>query len=148
MIMNKNRFEGDPKIIVTQDGWDLQYKGGQPVMDQGIENIVTISLLTKEGWIGNIFLTEKQKIGSRVRELAAGTITISKLNDIRQAAEKTLDVDVFGNVISTVTNPVSSYVKLNILIQPKGSDIQELTLQKNGQNWINQAGDPAYRRIT
>ncbi|HUX59717.1 MAG TPA: hypothetical protein VMV32_00280 [Ignavibacteriaceae bacterium] len=146
--MNKNRFEGDPKIIVTQDGWDLQYKGGQPVMDQGIENIVTISLLTKEGWIGNIFLTEKQKIGSRVRELAAGTITISKLNDIRQAAEKTLDVDVFGNVISTVTNPVSSYVKLNILIQPKGSDIQELTLQKNGQNWINQAGDPAYRRIT
>ena len=146
--MNKNRFEGDPKIIVTEDGWTLYYKGGQPVMDQGLENIVTISLLTKEGWIGNIFLTEKQKISSRLRKLASGPITISKLNDIRQESEKNLDVDVFGNVISTVINPVSSYVKLNILIQPKGSDIQELTLQKNGQNWINQAGDPAYRRIT
>ena len=146
--MNKNRFEGDPKIIVDQDGWDMQFKGGQPVMDRGLENVVTLSLLTKEGWVGNYFLTEKQKIKSKVRKLAAGAITISKLNDIRQEAEKDLDVDVFGNVIAEVRNPVSSYVNLDILIQPPGSDIQKLTLQKNGQNWINQAGDPAYGRIT
>ena len=44
--MNKNRFEGDPKIIVDPDGWTLQYKGGQPVMYQVFENVVTIQILT------------------------------------------------------------------------------------------------------
>ena len=146
--MNKNRFEGDPKIIVGPDGWTLQYKGGQPVMDQGFENVVTIQILTKEDWIGNIFLTEKQKIGSDVRRLSSGAITISKLNDIRQAAEKALDIDAFGDVTSEVTNPVSSNVNLDTLIKPPGSDIQKITLQRNGQTWINQAWNPAYRRIT
>lgn len=145
--MNKNRFEGDPKIIVTPDGWTVQYIGGQPVMDQGLENVATISLLTKEGWVGNIFLTEKQKIGSSVRRISAGSINILKLNDIRQAAEKSLDIDVFGNVEAEVLNPVSSYIKLNILIQPPGRDIEKLTLERNGQNWINQALNPAYRRL-
>ncbi len=145
--MNKNRFEGDPKIIVTPDGWTVQYIGGQPVMDQGLENVATISLLTKENWVGNIFLTEKQKIGSSVRRISAGAITLLKLNDIRQAAEKALDIAVFGNVEAEVLNPVSSYIKLNILIQPPGRDIEKLTLERNGQNWINQALNPAYRRL-
>ncbi len=145
--MNKNRFEGDPKIIVTPDGWTVQYIGGQPVMDQGLENVATISLLTKENWVGNIFLTEKQKIGSSVRRISAGSINILKLNDIRQAAEKALDIAVFGNVEAEVLNPVSSYIKLNILIQPPGRDIEKLTLERNGQNWINQALNPAYRRL-
>ncbi len=147
--MNKNRFEGDPKIIVGPDGWEIQYKGGQPVMDQGLENVVTIQILTKENWIGNIFLNEKQKIGSNVRELSSGAITISKLNDIRQAAEKALDnIDAFGSVTPEVTNPVSNYIKLDTIIFPPGRDIEKITLQRNGQNWINQASNPAYRRIS
>ena len=145
--MIKNRFEGDPKIIVTPDGWTLQYTGGQPLMDQGLENVATISLLTKEGWVGNIFLTQKQKIGSAVRRLSSGSITVSTLNDIRQEAEKSLDTAVFGNVEADVLNPVSSNIKLNVLIQPPGSDIQKLTLERNGQNWINQALNPAYRSV-
>ena len=145
--MNKNRFEGDPKIIVGPDGWTIQYIGGQPVMDQGLENVATISLLTKENWVGNNFLTEKQKISSSLRRISAGSINILKLNDIRQAAEKSLDIDVFGNVEAEVLNPVSSYIKLNILIQPPGRDIEKLTLERNGQNWINQALNPAYRRL-
>ncbi len=145
--MNKNRFEGDPKIIVGPDGWTVQYIGGQPIMDQGLENVATISLLTKENWVGNIFLTEKQKIGSSVRRISAGSINILKLNDIRQAAEKSLDIAVFGNVEAEVLNPVSSNIKLNILTQPPGRDIGKLTLERNGQNWINQALNPAYRRL-
>lgn len=145
--MNKNRFEGDPKLIVNNEGWDLQYTGGQPLMDQGLENVVTIQILTKEDWIGNIFLTEKQKVGSDVRELSSGAITISKLNDIRQALEKALDIDAFGDVEALVTNPVSSYVKLNILIKPPGRDINQIIIEKNGQNWINQALNPAHRGV-
>ena len=68
--------------------WTIQYIGGQTIMDQGLENVATISLLTKENWIGNIFLTEKQKIGSSVRRISEGAITLLKLNDIRQAAEQ------------------------------------------------------------
>ena len=143
-----NRYEGDPKIIITENGWTLQYKGGQPVMDQGLENLANIALLTKPGWCGNIFLPQDSKIGSDLRDTAAGAITISKLNDIRQSAEKALKSKSFGSVTATVTNPNANYVKIVSLINPPGRDSQQIIIQQNGQNWINQADNPAYRMVT
>jgi len=146
--MNKNRFEGDPKIIIDADGWDFDYRGGQPIMDHGLENVATLSLLVKPGWVGNIFLTEEQKIGSTFRDTAEGTITITKINDIRQIAEKDLKKNkVFGDVKTTVRNPESNKIEVENLITPKGKDLQKLLFTRNGQNWINQANNPAYRRV-
>ena len=39
-------FSGDPKIILTPYGANLDYEGGQPVMDQGMENQALLSLFT------------------------------------------------------------------------------------------------------
>ena len=49
-------FDGDPKLILTQNGATLQYLGGQPVLDRGVENQATIALFTAPGWCGNKFL--------------------------------------------------------------------------------------------
>lgn len=141
-----NIYEGDPKIIVTQNGITLRYIGGQPVMDQGLENQVVIQLITEENWTGNIFLPQRRRIGSAVRRIARGAITLMKLNDIRQAVIAALRSNAFGNIEAVVTNPESNYVKVVITIQPPGESSQEIILLKNGQNWINQASNPAYIR--
>lgn len=142
-----SRFEGDPKITIGPDGWTLTFKGGQPEMDQGLENMATIALMTKEGWVGNIFLEPDEQIGSDLRKIASGSITINSLNDIRQSAEKALKNPAFGKITPTVRNPISQNIFLETLIQPPGRDVEKLILTKNGQNWINQAIDPAFRRV-
>lgn len=142
-----NSYEGDPRLVLTNNGVTLTIKGGQPVMDQGFENQAQIGLLSGKGWAGNIFLTPDQQIGSDFVEIAKGSITLAKLNDIKQAAEKDLASPAFGNVVSTVKNPESNFLRITSVISPPGKDQQELILLRNGTNWINQAINPAYRRL-
>jgi len=144
--MGDERYQGDPRIFLDENGSYFSYKGGQPVMDRGFENQVNIQLLTKPGWCGNVFLPPGKKIGSTFLDTAQGAITINKLNDIRQAAENALRNQAFGKVKSTVTNPESSFLNIENVIEPPGQDIQKLILSKNWGNWIAQANDPAYRR--
>ena len=69
-------YQGDPKIILTENGATLKFVGGQPVMDRGLENFALISLLTKTGWAGNFFIrAEADKIGSDFEEAALNTRT-------------------------------------------------------------------------
>ena len=144
--LSNNRYQGDPKLFLDEDGVYLRYKGGQPVMGQGFENKVNIQLLVKSGWCGNVFLSSEKQIGSNFLDTAQGSITIDKLNDIRQAAEVALKNQAFGNITVTVTNPESSFINVEIIIEPPGKDIQKLVLQKNWGNWIAQIFDPAHRR--
>ena len=44
-----DNFQGEPKIFVDKNGAFTKYKGGQPIMDAGLENTVLISLGTKPG---------------------------------------------------------------------------------------------------
>lgn len=135
-----NRFQGDPKLILTDDGVTINFVAGNPVMDQGVENLALISLLTLPGWWGNdIFQNPDEQIGSDFEEIAKGPITLSKLNDIKQSAESALANPAFGNIETTVINPVSDQVHVINRIEPPGQDAQELLLTRNGQNWINQA---------
>lgn len=144
--MSNKRYQGDPRIFLGENGSYFSYKGGQPVMDRGFENQVNIQLLTRSGWVGNVFLPPEKQIGSIFLDTARGSITVDKLNDIRQAAENALKNQAFGKVTSTVTNPKSSFLNVENIIEPPGQDIQKLILQKNWGNWIAQAEDPAYRR--
>jgi phage gp46-like protein len=141
-------FSGDPKLILDNDGVYISFIGGQPIMDQGLENQALISLFTGHGWWGNSLIdNEDQKIGSDFESTAKGSITLEKLRDIEQAAEKALDSDIFGDIEAVVTNPVSTKIDMNTIIKSPGKDPDQLLLTKNGQNWINQAVDPAYRKI-
>ena len=144
-----DRFQGDPKLILTDDGVDIKYSGGNPIMDAGLENLAQISLLTAPGWWGNSLLdNDDQKLGSNFEEVANGILNLQKLNDTEQAAEAALDNPAFGKVTPIVTNPADSTLQAKILIEPPGQDIETIILTRNGINWQNQAIDPAYRRIT
>ena len=141
-------FQGDPKLTLTVNGSDIPFKGGQPVMDKGLENLALISLFTRPGWCGNVlFKNEDEQIGSTFLQSTEGPITRSKLVDIEQAARLALDNAAFGRVDIEVNNPQGHRINVIITIHPPGDDIKTLTLTKNGPNWLAQSADPAYKRV-
>ena len=140
-------FSGDPRIFLSENGSRLIFKGGQPVMDRGLENLALISLFTSRGWVGNILFSDiDQQVGSDFEESANQPITLSMLNDVAQAAERALDNPAFGNVIVTVENPNGNRLNVIILIQPPGQDSRVLILSRNGDNWVAQKLEPAEGR--
>lgn len=141
-----NVYQGDPKLFMDKDGSYLKFVGGQPVMDQGIENMASISFFTDENWFGNAFLPDKNKIGSDFETVAAKSITLSSLEDTRRAAENALSNYAFGTKTAEITNPLYYRLDVSILIEPPGKDSGVLNLEKNGENWLFQKLDPAYRR--
>jgi len=141
-------YQGDPKLTLDCDGADIPYKDGQPVMDRGLENLALISLFTEDGWSGNaLFRDPAEQVGSGFMEAHRQPITLSALNEIRDAAEKALDSDVFGTVTAVTTNPRAEVVQTEITIEPPGKDVQTLLISKNGLNWSAQIVDPAYKKV-
>lgn len=114
-------------------------------MDAGLENLVLISLFTNEGWCGNGFM--KSATGSDFEEACNQPITRQALLRIKSAAERALVDSALGRVTVTVTNPQGYRLNVRVLIEPPASSPQELTLTRNGTNWISQATNPAYRQI-
>ena len=140
-------FSGDPRLFLSVNGSRFIFKGGQPVMDRGLENLALISLFTSRGWVGNTLFSDiDQQIGSDFEDAAKQPITLSMLNDVAQAAERALVNPAFGNVIVTVENPNSNRLNVTILIQPPGQDSMVLILNRNGDNWIAQKLEPAEGR--
>jgi phage gp46-like protein len=140
-------FSGDPRLFLSENGSRLIFRGGQPVMDRGLENLALISLFTSRGWVGNTLFSDiDQQIGSDFEEAAKQPITLSMLNDVAQAAERALDNPAFGNVTVTIENPNSNRLNVTILIEPPGQDSRALILSRNGDNWIAQKIEPAEGR--
>ena len=147
-----DRYEGDPKMTLDENGADLIIKGGQPIMDQGLENAALISLHTREGWAGNVFLRRpEEKIGSKYEDKLQEPITLTAFNNVRNAAEKALawmlDQSVASEIEVAVSNPTRKQIKTAVLIKPPSRDPLVLLLTKNGLNWIAQKIDPAYLRV-
>ena len=142
-------WSGDPKITLSGDGSDFTYVGGQPVMDQGVENDALISLLTSDEdptsgkpWPGNIFFSDEQKVGSDFQRTAQDTLTLKKLRLIEQSGVRALGDPAFGAVTCVATNPVSTYVEAQFQIG-EGS----LNVSGNQATWQAQATNPAYMRV-
>ena len=142
-------YSGDPKIVLTENGAKLVFSGGQPVMDQGLENLALISLFTSPGWSGNtLFQDINQQVGlSNFLIISKQSITLTMINDLRQAAIDALNNSAFGNITVDIQNPNSYRLNITITISPPGQDIQTLILTRNGENWLLQNSNPAYRRI-
>jgi len=151
--MIKNRYQGDPAITITQDGAKMYFIGGQPVMDQGLQNPVLISLFTKPGWWGNKFFTEdSKKIGSDYEDTCNEPIVaLSSINNITDATDKALkwlkDIKLAKDINISVTNPRTNQISVAILITPPSDDISKLLFLKNGMSWVMQALDPAYKKF-
>ena len=148
-----NRLAGDPAVKITEDGAKMKFINGQPVMDQGLENAVLISLFTKKGYWGNALITEEsKKIGSDVEKTALEPIvSIQSINNMTDAIDKALgwmvDTKLSQEIEITVTNPSSNNLRASIKITPPGRDSQTLLFLKNGLNWIGQALNPASGRL-
>jgi len=147
-----DRYQGDPKLILDENGADLVYRGGQPEMDRGLENAALISLHTREGWPGNVFFrSPAQQIGSKFEKALEKPITLSVFNDVRNAALGALDWMIDNNVASSIqaetNNPTGKITETTVLIIPPSQDPLVLLQTKNGLNWISQKLDPAYLRI-
>ena len=133
--MTYDRYSGDPRLILTQDGADMAYLGGQPVMDQGLENMAMISLFTGPGWCGNLYLDADEQIGSDFEAACRKAITLAQLNEIQNAAMRALKSDYFPECAVVVTNPRSDWVHLAITLGPGNT----ITADKRGTNWLAQA---------
>ena len=131
----------DPRISITADGADLSFFGGQPIMDDGLENLVFISLFTSPGWCGNKL--QRNVIGSDFETECNKPITLKQLNVIRNAAELALNVPILGKVRVEVTNPVSHRLNVVVTIERIGVAIN---LLRDGGNWSYQINDPAHLR--
>lgn len=132
-------FQGDPLIIIDENGATLNFQGGQPEMDQGLENHVNISILTKQGWWGNdIEPVAERQIGSLFLEASKKSITRQSLIDRDRAAEADIKGDEFGKITAVSTNPISQQVKTEILLEPVTFEAEKLILTRSGQNWIAQ----------
>lgn len=134
--------QGDPKLILTADGSTLQFTGGAPLMDRGLENLALISLFTRPDWVGNKLM--KAQIGSDFEEAANQPITRQSLNRVRDAAVLALDSPLFGNVEVTATNPTGHRLSVAILIERIGATLE---LSREGGAWRYQTIQPAYRGI-
>jgi uncharacterized repeat protein (TIGR02543 family) len=129
-----DRYEGDPKLYLTPDGAELRYEAGQPVMEKGLENQAFISLFTRQGWCGNAFLPPENRVGSDFEETCAGSVTLSKLADIENSAERALASKAFQQVNAVAQNPKSDNLRVEITVKGGGA----LALTREGALWKNQ----------
>lgn len=150
--MTFDRFQGDPRLVLDDDGATVEIKGGQPVMDQGFENVVLISLFTQEGWWGNeLFKNTSQQIGSNFEEVATSASTVSSLirteDAGRFALKKMIDDKLAKSTLVKARNPQGNRVEVGVIIEPPGRDFLTLLATKHGANWIAQKQNPANERL-
>lgn len=146
-------YDGEPLILVTVNGTTFEFRGGQPVMDGGMQNWAIIGLGTKPGWWGNHLLEKENQIGdSDFDDVIKSTITQSMLVDAEKEARRALKSMIDTGVasrIEAIIEPQSGFgVNFIIKIYKPDSTIETLFFQKYGGRWINQATDPAYARAT
>lgn len=121
-------------MILTAAGADLDYEGGQPVMDRGVQNQALLSLFTRKGWCGNAYLSAKEQLGSDFEKTCSKAVTLKSITtDIPDAAGVALKADVFGTIDVSVSNPRSDQLEISIGISAP-QDIA-LVLKRSSQGW-------------
>ena len=149
------QYDGDPLVTITQEGADLTYVAGQPVMDRGLENAGILSLFTSPDWAGNALLTgQGESLGSLFERIATGTrtITLTTMDQVADIVRKFLTwmvpAKIAGKIEVSVTNPAGHYLAINVAIYPPGGGAPSvLAITRNGPNWAVQKEDPAHGRI-
>lgn len=147
------RFQGDPRIVIDENGADLDFQAGQPVMDRGIENSVLLSLFTAGDWVGNTLVDKPtQKFGGKFLKSVDQPITASALTDIRNAVLSDLnwmlETGLAAELDVSVSNPQSTRLKVLVVVKPPKSDLEVFLLTNNGLLWTSQTVDPANERLS
>lgn len=154
--MTENIYQGDPKFILSQNGSRFLYIDGQPIMDQGIENTISIKLGTKtkgkeshqKGWIGNFLIEDLEKrYGTDYQNTFENQpINLTGLTIREEATKKALKSRLFGEIESTVTNPNSDKT-INKIVVRAPAGIFEFKTEISSQLWRFQDAQPAGKKI-
>lgn len=134
-------FDGDPKLYQTGDGADLVIQDGQPVMDEGLENAVTLSLFcVASEWWGNAIADDTGETGSELESLNRRTLTVKTMQDAEAVARDALawmiDQGIAKTITVTGTMPAVGMLGLTIAIEQPDGNIQTL---KYSINWATMA---------
>jgi len=114
-------YEGDPKIYHSGTSTDLAITDGQPAMDEGLENAVTLSLFTSRGWWGNAVSAGSEQFGSDLASISRRTLTNQTRLDAEEFARQALawlvDDGITKAVTVTGTIPAVGMLGLTINIE-------------------------------
>lgn len=147
------QWQGDPRLVLTEDGATIEYRGGQPVMDSGLENAVLISLFTRTGWAGNAYIDDPDmQVGSDFEVACNRPITRTSLNNVADSAKRALawmlSKGLAREIGAVASNPVGQSIKVVITILPPTGPAMSLNLSRYSGNWTAQIANPAQERIS
>lgn len=131
--------EGDPKLYDAGDSTDLSIVNGQPVMDEGLENAVYLSLFTGPLWWGDAVSETSEQYGSLLESVLTRTLTNQTRLDAEQYARDALAWLVSEGVAKavTVTGTIPAVGLLGLTIAIEQPD-QTITI-KYQINWRTMA---------
>jgi phage gp46-like protein len=146
-------FDGEPKMIMTPDGVDWEIRGGQPVMDAGLENWAMIGLFTVPGWWGNYILDSEYQIGdcdfdTITREPLTMTSMMNADKEARRGLESLVQKKVASEIIADISARSGFGIDFRAEVRGPASTLANLMLQKYGLNWVRQTTDPANERLS
>jgi len=135
-------YDGDPKLYTEGDSFDLSIIAGQPSMDEGLENAVSISLFTKDGYWGNaVASSDAEKVGSDFEDALAQPLSNKTRLDVEARAAKALawmkKVGLADSIVISASIPEIGLMEIEITItQPGGVPLAPL---KYSINWATMA---------
>jgi len=131
-------FQGDPRIFFEdENGGDIEYQDGQPVMDTALYNAFNISLYTdSDYWANPIIEDASAKLGSDYEELTRLPITLENIKRMEGGAEAALEwlkaESVASEIKADVRNPSADRIEPIITItEPSGVS------SKYSTNWAD-----------
>jgi phage gp46-like protein len=149
MMVFDNR-QGDLYLFSTLDGGNIKVENGEPVMDQGFESAVYISLEgADEPWFANEFLLPNQQIKSRFAEyrkaqpLTSGIINTS-IDLIKQDLHWLIDTKAADEIIADMTIVSRNRVEISVEIRIGQENV---TISPFQLNWGAQQNNPASKRV-
>ncbi len=131
-------YDGDVKLIPTDDGGQITIDKGQPVMDVGLETAAYISLFSENYW-GNAISERDEKCESKLESLFSGTLTNQIRLDAEEYALQALAWMKRSGIAATIeaeaSIPRTGFLGLIVRIFQPDDTVAELRYQIN---WANQ----------
>ncbi len=131
-------YDGDAKLIPTEDGGQITIKSGQPIMDDGLETAAYISLFSGDFW-GNAISERDEKTESKLETLFSLTLTNQVRLDAEEYALQALEwmkrQGIATKIEAEASIPRTGFLGLVVRIYQPDDTVAELRYQIN---WTNQ----------
>lgn len=152
MTIAIDQFDGDVALILSPDGGEIIYSGGQPIMDAGgLENASNFSLFSGLDWWGNLLDEDEpdKHIGSDFEEtVKPKAITTSYLRTVEDAALRAhqwmINIKLAQIVEAQAEWPELNKVNLTIFITKPDGSVVPIRYELN---WIAGVLHPVTARV-